>query len=348
MSEVRDTRRLAGVDTETDGDRIGRLLRWAGPRPVAPLDRARRVRIAVESDWLQAVAGRRRRRAALWAGATAALAAALALVVLLPERATREPEVQLATGPVGRTAVVQGLVWQLAEPDSIGADKRRLALDDEIRAGDTLESTQDGRLALQLAAGPSLRLDVDSRVRLLSPTVFRLERGAVYVDSGLGPESSGSVEVLTELGAVTDIGTQFEVRVLPDGLRVRVREGMVSLASGEDQHRTGAGTELSLTAAGALSRRHVPIGGAAWDWILEVAPSFELEGASLDSFLRWVARETGREIRFSDRAAERAAPGVVLHGSASGLRPDQALEAVLPTCGLTHSLADGTVLIQTG
>lgn len=347
MSDVRDTRRFTGADGETDGDQIGRLLRWAGPRPVAPVDRARRVRIAVEADWLQAVSSRRRRRAALYTTA-AAVAAVLALVAVLPERSGQTADIPLASGPVGQAAVVQGLVWKLAEPDSLGQDKRRLQADDQIRAGDTLESTQNGRIALQLAAGPSLRLDVDSRIRLLSETTFRLERGAVYLDSGLGGEPSQAVEVLTELGAVTDIGTQFEVRVLPDALRVRVREGMISLASGEDQHRTGAGTELSLTAAGALSRRPAPIGGAAWDWILEVAPSFELEGASLDSFLRWVSRETGREIRFSDLAAERAAPSVVLHGSASGLRPDQALEAVLPTCGLTHSLAKGAVLIHTG
>jgi ferric-dicitrate binding protein FerR (iron transport regulator) len=270
------------------------------------------------------------------------------VLVAVPARNHRAAEVPAFDGPVGQAAVVQGLVWQLAAPDSAGVDKRRLQVDDEIGAGVTLESDAGGRLALRLAAGPSLRLDVDSRIRLLSDRLFELERGAVYLDSGLGGVDFGPVEVLTPLGSVADIGTQFEVRVLADRLRVRVREGLISLAAGEERHETGAGTEISLTAAGTLSRRQVAPGGPAWDWVLEIAPSFELEGASLDAFLRWVSRETGHEIQFTDGATERSAPGVVLHGSASGLRPDQALEAVLPTCGLTHTQTDGAVLIHPG
>lgn len=346
MSDLHDTTRRGA---ETEGDHIGRLLRWAGPRPVAPSDRARRVRIAVEADWLQSVAARRRRRVTLWSTALAAATAAGIALVAIPFGPSGSPAEPPAPGaPVARAAVVQGLVWRLADPDSTGGDKRRLQVDDQVVTGDTVESDDRGRLALQLVAGPSLRLDVNSRVRLVSERVFQLERGAVYLDSGLENDPSDSVEVVTELGSVFDVGTQFEVRVLPDALRVRVREGLISLAAGGDRHRTGAGTELSLSASGAISRRSVATDGAPWDWILEVAPSFELEGASLDSFLRWVARETGREIRFTDRAAEHAAPEVVLHGSAAGLRPDQALEAVLRTCGLHHTLADGSVLIHTG
>lgn len=331
-----------------EGDRIGRLLRWAGPRPAAPAARAQRVRIAVEADWLQAVAGWRRRRVAGWTGGLAAAAAVVLLVAARPDWLDRTPAPPVAGGPVGRAAAVQGLVWRLAEPGGSGTEERRLQADDEVAAGDTLASDGGGRLALHLAAGSSLRLDVDSRIRVLSDRRFQLERGAVYLDTGPEGEPSQPVEIVTPHGSVLDIGTQFEVRMLPQALRVRVREGTIQLATGAERHETGAGTELSLGPAGAVSRRSVPTGGPAWDWILEIAPSFELEGASLDAFLHWVERETGSEIRFSDRALEQAARGVVLHGSASGLRPDQALEAVLPTCGLAHTQTDGAVLIHGG
>lgn len=344
-----DPQRPSDLEPGAEGDRIGRLLRWAGPRPVAPSERAGRVRIAVRADWLETVAGRRRRHTIRWAGTVAAAAAATAFLVASPPGwLRRAPEPPAVGAPVGRAAVVQGLVWRLAAPDSTGADKARLQPDDQVAAGDTLESDAGGRMALRLAAGSSLRLDVDSRIRVLSERVFRLERGAVYLDSGLEAGTSSPVEIVTPLGSVFDIGTQFEVRVLPQALRVRVREGAISLASGAERHETVAGTELSLSSAGAVARRSVPTGGPTWDWVLEIAPSFELEGASLDAFLRWVSRETGRDIHFSDGALEEAARGVVLHGSAAGLRPDQALEAVLPTCGLAHTLADGAVLVHTG
>ena len=38
----------------------------------------------------------------------------------------------------------------------------------------------------------------------------------------------------------------------------------------------------------------------------------------------------------------------VLRGSIDGLTPEQALEAILPTCGLAHRIANGTVTIDRG
>ena len=69
---------------------------------------------------------------------------------------------------------------------------------------------------------------------------------------------------------------------------------------------------------------------------------------TLSVFLDWVAREGGWTIRFADEALRRSAPSIVLRGSIDGLTPEQALEAILPTCGLTHRIANGTVTIDRG
>ena len=108
----------------------------------------------------------------------------------------------------------------------------------------------------------------------------------------------------------------------------------------------GVGTALMLTASGELSRRTTPIYGPEWDWILDVSPSFSLEGETLEAFLGWVSRETGWDLEFASETVAASLP-VVLHGSVDGMRPNQALEAVLPTCGLTHRLAGGTLRIET-
>ena len=71
-----------------------------------------------------------------------------------------------------------------------------------------------------------------------------------------------------------------------------------------------------------------------------------MEGHTLESFLGWVTRETGLEATFVDAAVAESAPDVVLHGSIEGLRPDQALEAVLPTCGLQHRVSGGNLMIE--
>jgi hypothetical protein len=73
-----------------------------------------------------------------------------------------------------------------------------------------------------------------------------------------------------------------------------------------------------------------------------------VDGKTLPVFLDWVAREGGWTIRFADEALRRAASSIVLRGSIDGLTPEQALEAILPTCGLTHRIANGTVTVDRG
>jgi hypothetical protein len=76
-----------------------------------------------------------------------------------------------------------------------------------------------------------------------------------------------------------------------------------------------------------------------------VAPEFELEGHTLGEFLDWAAAEHGLRVEFEDPAVRPRAVATVLHGSVRGMDPDEALDTVLPTCGLRHSLRDDVLLI---
>jgi hypothetical protein len=209
--------------------------------------------------------------------------------------------------------------------------------------------TASGRAALRLVEGPSLRLDTGTRIRLVSATEVRLDHGAVYLDSS--PASNAGdrqVSVRTPLGVVTDVGTQFEVRLLGEGeaLRVRVREGEVRIAAGEASLSAAAGAEVSLRAGGSVERRHAAPYGPDWSWVLEAAPPLEIEGLSLQQLLARVARETGWTIEYEDEALAVSAGSVLVHGPAGGLAPDQALEVVLPGAGLRHRVVDGRLVIS--
>jgi len=148
------------------------------------------------------------------------------------------------------------------------------------------------------------------------------------------------------MGLVRDVGTQFEVRLEGNELRLSVREGVANLIRAGQTFAAPAGTRLLVRTGGAVETHAVPRQGPEWDWVLAIAPRFDLEGRTLAEYLDWITRETGWRVEYAEPAIARDASTIVLHGSITGLRPDQTPLAVLPTCGLRHRLTDGTLTIE--
>jgi ferric-dicitrate binding protein FerR (iron transport regulator) len=214
-----------------------------------------------------------------------------------------------------------------------------------VNVNDVFRTGADERTRLMLANGVELRLDVDTEIRFAGETTLALERGAVFVDTGSSHAAGPSVEIRTAAGVARDIGTKFEVRVLANTTRVRVREGIVHLTHGGSTHTARPGTELVAGVAG-VTQHDVPIAGPDWNWVALAAAPFSVEGKTLAQFLEWAAREGGWEILFADDALRQSSSTIVLHGSIAGLTPGQALDTILPTCGLTHRIERNVVTVQ--
>ena len=347
MSDIDNQQPLDQDRLDAEQEQIARLLRFAGPRLAVPPETSTRVRTVVHDEWQASIRARRRRSAYLWTGTGLAAAAVLALAVGLTLRSdpvTPPNPPQL----VATLQAVTGTVRHLQPGSETGVPGARLATGDTVLSGMAVSTEPGARAALRLAGGPSLRLGYGTLVRFESASDLVLEAGRLYLDSGLSGEDTSSVSVRTVFGLVEEIGTQFEVDVRDQRIRVRVREGEVNLGREGRAWAAPAGVELSMGENGELSRGLVPIFGPHWDWILEIAPAFELEASRLESFLDWVGRETGWELQFADSGLQVSTADTILHGSIAGLRPDQALEAVLPTCGLVFREEGGTVTIATG
>ncbi len=331
---------------ERDSDDVARLLRLIPPRPEVPISIAARARDAAEDEWRRLARRRRRRRSLAYAGAALAAGLALAWTNLdLIRPRILEPAV---APPAGRTAgplaVVETVRGGAAASPSFGETAASLVVGDELTAGTVLQTAADGRTALRLAGGSSLRLDVGTRVELVSTEVLYLTHGAVYVDNE--DDAGDTLEIRTPLGIARDVGTQFEVRLGGGTMRIRVRDGLVSVEHGDDHHQASAGEEIEIPPTGTPRRGQVDRHGSPWHWQLEIAPPFELEGASLADFLAWVRRETGWTVRFSDPNLAGGTDAVILRGSLAGVTPDQTPALVLPTCGLTHRLEDGVLIVD--
>lgn len=319
------------------------LIAEAGQRAAVPAEDVVRIKAAAREEWREMVERERRMRQSWRLRSAAAVAAGVLLALAAgwwwttgsgPGAATVVARVELVAGSV-RTA--EAVELQTGGDLTAGAAVETASWTGGAPAG----------AALRLAGGQSLRLASGSRVRLVSDRRCELEYGTLYVDSDAAAAAEG-VEIVTALGTVRDIGTQFEVR-LGEGdaaLRLRVREGSASLESEGDSHMAIRGEQLSLLGDGSIVRTEVEPYGPEWDWVMATAPAIESEGLPLSSFLAWASREIGRDLRYADpELAKAAATDIIVRGSIAGLTPTEALAAVVAGSGLRHEIHNGTILI---
>jgi ferric-dicitrate binding protein FerR (iron transport regulator) len=320
---------------------IAALLRAAGPRPMPASEAMAAAREAVEAEWRDATAAhvRTRRSAARYTGWAAAASIAVAAVAVWMVY----PNVESPSATVASLARVEGEV----EQDRGDGQWTRLAAEDAIHDGAQLRTAATGRAALVLASGVELRVDGATRVAFQDVGHARLLDGAVYVDSGANPGPAARDLVLdTSAGHVRHLGTQYFARVSGNSLRVGVREGRVAL-EGPAGTAIGASGEQLTVADGKVSRAPLARTAEDWQWIAEVTPPFSLDGRTVEDFLVWVARETGRTIVYATPEAGQQARAVTLSGSVEGLAPDAAINAVLSTTSLKPEVGSERIRIET-
>lgn len=314
------------------------LLRQPRPAIVDP-DRAARVRPAVHAAWKEAAGMRPPRFATLARPVVLAIAAVLVIALALPLvnslRGRRIP--QLAT-PVASTLFVTTEVIVHRDGQTHAG-----------RVGDALTpgtriTTNAGRAAIVLTNGVELRLDSNTDVTLQGARSLSLARGALYLDSSrrTGPPEPVAIDARGTL--IRDIGTRYEVRLSNNELRVRVRDGRVEVSSAFGTREADRGGQLSVTSSAILAGQ-ASTSGADWDWIVRATRPPQLEGRPLPEFLAWAEREGGRPIRFADPALERENAATIVYGAIDSLTVDEALDVVLPSCGLARRTDEDTITI---
>lgn len=325
---------LENANDEEKLDDVGRLIRFAGARESVSPERIERMRRNVHAHWQDVVRDQRRGRlgSGTWRFALAAsLLLALGVSLVLPLMFESPAPLNMASVErvLGETSVA-------GRQTQVGAI---------IQPGQVIETAADGRIAVRLLGGQSLRLDHSTRLVAHTANHLALEAGAVYIDTvgpGLEP-----VLVATAFGDAQDIGTQFQVRLAPGLLVVGVREGRVEVSRAQQSLPVvDSGTFLELSAAGNGNRRAVSGDDPDWRWVETVAPEFEINGATLTEFLLWYTRERGIELRWADNASKSAADRATLIGSIKGLTLDQALDTVSRISSFEYRLEQNAMWVS--
>ena len=178
--------------------------------------------------------------------------------------------------------------------------------------------------------GAALRLDRETQLRIDTARTATLIRGAIYYAN----DTPGvPVTIHTPFGNVRDVGTRFEIRLRDDGVRVRVRDGAVTLRDTIAR----AGTELVANRTSVTSRT-IATSGGEWAWIENAAPPIVLEGKSLDEVLRRIAIEKGLTL-------QRSGPDQTLHGDVP-LSVSEALDAATAAAGVTYRIEGDRLIVR--
>jgi ferric-dicitrate binding protein FerR (iron transport regulator) len=340
MNEPEDKRREPVIGNNGDDADLAALLRAAGPRPQPPADVEAQVRAAVATEWRSAVASRsrpRRRFAQPWMALAASIAAiAIAVGIAVPRWSGD-------AGPVATVARITGTA-EVRHTETKGWQP--LLAGSNVAASDEIRTAGSGRVALLRADGLEVRLDAATRMAFKDDSNASLISGRVYVDAGPTGSGAAAFVIGTPQGDVRHLGTQYSVALDHIGLQVAVREGAVSIQREASFLTARAGEALTLN-NGEVRRSAVAAYGESWQWAEAFAAGFEIEGRSLDEFLTWAARETGRQLVYASAEAAREAEGTQLKGSIAGLAPEAALAAVLSAePGLQHRIAGGQIRVE--
>lgn len=309
---------------ENENDPIATLLQLAGRRPAVPADVTARVREAVREEWERSARRRTQRRFALAAAAVVVLIAGGLVMFRSTETVAPPPAIPRAI--IASVETMSG--------SAIGGDGRFLEAGAQLRAGDAMETARAATASLRWGAA-TLRMDGGTHVRLDSARGLFLDRGAVFVAS-----NGERVVIRTPLGDVHDVGTEFEVRMVDDAVRVRVREGRVDLRRNGATHSAAAGVELAADARGNVTQRAIARNGSEWDWVVRAAPAITLEGRTVRTVVDGVSREMGLTAVYAKGVGDAR-----LHGTVP-LTPDEALDAALAASGLVARTDGDRLIVQ--
>jgi hypothetical protein len=288
---------------------IARLLKAAGVRPSPDAAVTAGVRAEVHAAWQKTQSQHYRRR--YLAAAAVILAVTFGWVVSTP-------------APVPTSLVVAQVIGQ-AEYQIADGPWRAMVPGDTLAAS-TIRTGTDSYVSWITDGGASMRLAPGSQLSVTTARAVSLDRGAVYIDADVA-----DLIIATPFGTVRDVGTRFEVHVDTDTWRVQVRDGMVEVRNDGLQEVGNAGDRISMTRNNQVQRSRVAKDDRSWTWTEAVAPSFQMEGATLADYLAWHSHETGQRLQFVSEGAARDARRTILHGSIAGLTPSESLPVVLST-----------------
>jgi hypothetical protein len=330
-----------------DDESFAKLMKLAGERPGIPLSIESRVYHRVQEEWKNSTVEPNADKVyekvhKIWRR-DALRGTILRWLLPLGVAATAVIAMVMVSTPEPPAAQVAGTISRVVGRGQLGSEYPEGTT---VHVGEIISTGSDEGVSLLLARSESLRIDENTQLRVDAADQFTLLGGRVYADTGEFVYRNRGLKIETEFGLVTDVGTQFSVTATDLSLDVAVREGRVDVQNESDSYAARMGERLTLVQGEGAALVELDTHDVYWNWIVDLTPAFDMINKSLLDFLKWAARETGRDLQFESDESRMFAMRTDVHGSIDGLTPDEALEAILATTTVRYRIEEDKVVIE--
>jgi len=330
------------MDTEMNRNdkHIDELLSEASPRPVPRGIRKERIYEELRGEWLANNLQTKRKRQYLMSGIAASILVAALLALQLNVETvdlTASPNAVLAR-TTGTGTTVNGRPIEELIP--VNAPLR-------LKSGDTIATGPDAAIAIGWSTAGSLRMGAASELMLVSNDRVKLPFGQLYYDSrSFNSQEASPIEVETGFGLVRHVGTQFLANVDNFGTRISVREGQVTFENAIENVVIESGKSAYINKALSATISSIDPSDDSWTWPAKIAPNWDVDGRSTLEIIEWLARETGREIKFKDELARQFAASDRIRGIGE-IGPLRAMSIIPIATELEFDVSDSSIQIRT-
>lgn len=318
-------------------DYIEQLIKEAGKRPEPSPESAEAIRQATHQAWKNAVKKNKRRvitrRLILGNVAAVVLFAVIGMIKFLP---------------TDETASYQNVGSIIYADRSFDMNNSTQSRKDRVRIGDTLSTTDNALLTVQLNDQTQIIFAQNTSVQFTGIGSIYLRHGKIFVDS---PGEDTSIVVETTVGSVQDIGTQFEVDTDGKALKVAMREGSVKIDLGETieyaYFKDGNGDIMHIDAEKNIHKSQIRNNDDYWAWTDSAVKPLPLKGASVFDTLSWVGRVSGKEVVYKSPSAQTQAKETYFSsGELKANSIDAMLPALMTSTNLQLNMQENKIMIS--
>jgi hypothetical protein len=273
---------------------IDELISEFGKRETPDAQMMANAQINVKAHWLKSVAQQKNQQKLLSMLRIAASFFAITTVILLAKMNIFATNTQIIQ-TVGNLLYAQGTI-------EISKDNHHwhpLTDTKQLKSGQWLKTDNNSYANFALNDNSQIRLNANSLIHLDSSEQIQLLQGEIYHDADLA--NAKALLIKTKFGNIQHVGTRYAVAVNDQELTVKVRNGLVKLASAAINRTFDAGKMVELFKTGEIKQSNITPYDASWSWTKKASKPLAVNHQSLGAFIKNYAHENGLQINWHNQ-----------------------------------------------